>query len=51
MDYRFIKSFSPRTKLDKATYQQVVSRWQELGLSGRPPEISVFEDNASKPIA
>ena len=28
MDYRFIKTFSPRTKLDKATYDQVVARWQ-----------------------
>jgi hypothetical protein len=51
MDYKFIKSFSPRTKLDKATYEQVVSRWHELGLSGKPPEISVFEDGASKPMA
>ena len=47
MDYRHIKSFSPRTKLDKKTYDQVVSRWQELGLSGKPPEITMFEDKTS----
>jgi UbiD family decarboxylase len=43
MDYRHIKTFSPRTKLDKTTYDRVVSRWNELGLSGKPPEITVFE--------
>ena len=44
MDYRFIKSFSRRTKLSKDTYDAVVARWAELGLSGTPPAISVFED-------
>jgi len=39
MDFRHIKNFSPRTKLDKNTYDRVVARWQELGLSGKPPEI------------
>ena len=32
MDYKYIKTFSPRTKLDKKMYDQVVSRWSELGL-------------------
>jgi hypothetical protein len=44
MDYRHIRSFSPRTKLDKKTYELVVSRWQELGFGGKPPVVSVFED-------
>jgi hypothetical protein len=44
MDYRFINSFSKRTKLSKAAYERVVARWQELGLSGTPPVVSVFED-------
>jgi hypothetical protein len=44
MDYRFIKSFSKRTKLSKATYEQVVARWRELGLSGAPPVVSDFEE-------
>jgi len=44
MDYRFIKTFSRRTKLSKAAYESVVARWQELGLNGTPPTISVFED-------
>jgi 4-hydroxy-3-polyprenylbenzoate decarboxylase len=47
MDYKHIKSFSPRTKLDKKTYDRVVSRWEELGFSGKPPEIRVFEDKTS----
>jgi hypothetical protein len=47
MDYKHIKSFSPRTKLDRATYDRVVSRWGELGFAGTPPEIRVFEDKTS----
>jgi 4-hydroxy-3-polyprenylbenzoate decarboxylase len=47
MDYRFIKSFSKRTKLSKAVYEKVVARWQEIGLSGKPPTISAFEDTKS----
>ena len=44
MDFRYIKSFSRRTKLSKDAYDKVVARWEELGLSGKPPAISVFED-------
>jgi hypothetical protein len=44
MDFRYIKSFSRRTKLSKGAYDKVVARWAELGLSGKPPAISVFED-------
>ncbi len=47
MDYKHIKSFSPRTKLDRKTYERVVSRWAELGLPGKPPEIRVFEERSS----
>ena len=46
MDYRFIKSFSKRTKLSKAAYENVVARWKELGFDGEPPVISLFEDDA-----
>jgi 4-hydroxy-3-polyprenylbenzoate decarboxylase len=45
MDYRYIKSFSPRVKLSRAAYDGVVSRWHELGLEGTPPKVSVFEDS------
>jgi hypothetical protein len=47
MDYKHIKSFSPRTKLDKKTYERVVARWSELGLPGKPPEVTVFEEKSS----
>jgi hypothetical protein len=47
MDYKHIKSFSPRTKLDKKMYDNVVSRWSELGFSGTAPVINVFEDKTS----
>ena len=44
MDYRYIKTFSKRTKLSKAAYDNVVNRWQEFGLSGKAPAVSVFEE-------
>ena len=44
MDYRYIKTFSKRTKLSKAAYDNVVARWHEFGFDGKPPEITVFED-------
>jgi 3-polyprenyl-4-hydroxybenzoate decarboxylase len=47
MDYKHIKSFSPRTKLDKKTYDQVAARWSELGFAGSAPQISIFEDKTS----
>jgi 4-hydroxy-3-polyprenylbenzoate decarboxylase len=47
MDYKHIKSFSPRTKLDKKTYEQVAARWSELGFAGTAPQITVFEDKTS----
>jgi hypothetical protein len=31
------------------TYDAVVARWTELGLSGTPPVISVFEDDGPPP--
>ncbi len=46
MEYRHYKTFSKRTKLSKQAYDNVVARWQELGLSGTPPVVSVFEDEA-----
>ncbi len=49
MDYKFIKSFSKRTKLSKPAYEQVVKRWQEYGFKGKAPEISVFEDDKFPP--
>jgi 3-polyprenyl-4-hydroxybenzoate decarboxylase len=48
MDYKHIKTFSPRTKLDKKTYDQVVSRWKELDLPGKPPEVMVFEERIER---
>jgi 3-polyprenyl-4-hydroxybenzoate decarboxylase len=45
MEYKFINSFSKRTKLSKSAYDTVVQRWQELGFTGNPPPISVFEED------
>jgi 4-hydroxy-3-polyprenylbenzoate decarboxylase len=47
MDYRHYKTFSKRTKLAKTAYDKVVARWQELGLPGKPPAVTIFEDENS----
>jgi 4-hydroxy-3-polyprenylbenzoate decarboxylase len=44
MEYKHIKSFSRRTKLSKAAYENVAQRWQELGFSGQAPAMNIFED-------
>jgi UbiD family decarboxylase len=45
MDFRYIKSFSNRTKLSKTAYDNVAARWNELGFEGKAPKITVFEEN------
>jgi hypothetical protein len=49
MDYKYIKSFSKRTKLSREAYEKVVRRWNEYGFKGKAPEISVFEDDKFPP--
>jgi 4-hydroxy-3-polyprenylbenzoate decarboxylase len=44
MEYKYIKTFSKRTKLSKKAYEQVARRWSEFGFPGKAPEINVFED-------
>ncbi len=46
MDYRFIKTFSKRTKLSKQAYDNVVARWQGVGAERKARVISIFEDEA-----
>jgi len=42
-EHRYLDQFAKRTVLRKETYEKVADRWQELGLPGQPPKISVFE--------
>lgn len=44
MDYKHYDDFSPRTKISESAYNNVVSRWDELGLDGKPPKLTVFEE-------
>ena len=44
MEYRYIKEFSPRSKLSRKAYDNVVERWQEYGFEGKAPRITVFEE-------
>ena len=45
MEFRYIKEFSPRTKLSKPVYQRVGERWGQLGFKGEPPKVKVFEED------
>ena len=45
MDYKYIKEFSPRTRLSKPVYEQVARKWNELGFDGDAPDIKIFEDD------
>src|SRR5215470_5576120 len=49
MDYKFIKTFSKRTKLPRQAYDNVVARWQEFGFAGSPPPVTVFEEDKFPP--
>jgi UbiD family decarboxylase len=40
--HRHIKQFPKATALRRATYDRVVHRWGELGLSGEPPKLHAF---------
>lgn len=42
-EFKYIKEFSKRTRLNKDMYQQVKSRWQKLGLKGEAPDIEFFD--------
>ena len=44
MEYRYIKSFSLRTRLSKLAYDKVSARWSELGFPGKAPKVFTFED-------
>lgn len=43
-NYKYIKEFSRRTRLDKKVYERVSTGWQKLGLPGVAPQIKLFED-------
>ncbi|MGZ5786593.1 MAG: hypothetical protein ACXWJM_11785, partial [Ramlibacter sp.] len=49
-EFKYIKSFSPRTLLKKEMYEQVCARWKELGFEGAPPTVRTFETFAGKHI-
>ncbi len=49
MDFKYIKDFSPRTKLSKPVYERVVKRWKDLGFEWTPPKVNVFEEKTAFP--
>ncbi len=47
MDFKYIKEFSPRTKLSQPVYERVVKRWKDLGFDWNPPKVNVFEEQTA----
>lgn len=45
-EHRHLPVFSKRTTLRREIYDQVTSRWQELGLPGKVPEVRAFEQES-----
>ncbi len=43
-EHRHLPVFSKRTTLRKPVYDKVASRWQELGLPGKIPQVRAFEE-------
>jgi 4-hydroxy-3-polyprenylbenzoate decarboxylase len=44
MEHRYLKSFSKRTKIRRAVYEEVAAKWQTLGLAGTPPKLWALEE-------
>jgi len=44
MEHRYLKSFSKRTKIRRAVYEEVAAKWQTLGLAGMPPKLWALEE-------
>lgn len=44
-EFKYIKSFSQRSLLQKDVYERVCARWKELGFEGEPPQIANFESS------
>lgn len=42
-EFKYIKTFSPRSLLKKEVYESVCARWKALGFENEPPKITVFE--------
>jgi UbiD family decarboxylase len=50
-EHRYIASFSKRTTIRRELYDQLSSRWSELGLSGQAPELLAFhQDDAARAL-
>ncbi len=43
-EFKYIKDFARRTRLDRSVYEKVAARWQELGLKGEAPTVGLFEE-------
>jgi 4-hydroxy-3-polyprenylbenzoate decarboxylase len=43
-EHKYLKVFSPRTRLRKEIYDRLVERWPEFGFDNPPPRLTHFEE-------
>ena len=43
-EHKYLKVFSPRSRLRKEVYDRLVERWPEFGMDGPPPRLTHFEE-------
>jgi 4-hydroxy-3-polyprenylbenzoate decarboxylase len=44
MEYRYIKEYAKRLRLDKPVYEKVAARWRQMGFKTPVPKVELFED-------
>lgn len=44
MEHKYLKTFSPRSRLRREVYDRLSARWKEFGLDGQPPQLTTFEE-------
>jgi hypothetical protein len=43
-EHKYLKVFSPRSRIRREVYDRLAARWSEFGLEGKPPRLTNFED-------
>ncbi len=46
--HRYLAEFPQTTSLRRSVYERVASRWDELGLEGKPPQLTSFHSEPTK---
>ena len=46
--HKYLKVFSPRSRMRREIYERLAARWHEFGLEGPPPHLTHFEESEGK---